>query len=58
MKKETTGYVAGTFQHIGGKGPEADHREWAKILKAKHEAGEHLGTRQIAAYREALGLGE
>lgn len=31
-----------------------DHKGWAKRLKAKHEAGEHLSMLQIKAYREAL----
>lgn len=33
-----------------------DPLAWAKRLKAKHDAGEKLGTYQIFCYRKALGI--
>ena len=33
-----------------------DHKEWAKSLQSRHEAGERLSTQQINAYCEALGI--
>lgn len=31
-----------------------DHKEWAKKLKTRHEAGENLSLVQVQAYQEAL----
>lgn len=50
------GCVAGTFQHIGGHGDRDDHKRWAKVLRAKEEAGEQLSLTQAASWREALGV--
>lgn len=50
------GLIAGSFRHIGGLGPNDDHKEWAKILQVRHESGEHLSMTQIQNYREALGI--
>lgn len=47
------GLVAGTFHPISGR-PDADHKAWAKKLKARHEAGESLSPQQIQMYRSAL----
>lgn len=33
-----------------------DHKAWAKILKARHDAGEKLNINQVRCYRNALGL--
>jgi regulator of protease activity HflC (stomatin/prohibitin superfamily) len=49
------GFIAGTFQHIGGRNS-ADPLEWARVLRVRHEAGEILGSMQVANYRSALGL--
>ena len=35
-----------------------DFKEWAKKLKARHEAGDRLNMIQIEAYQKALGLNE
>ena len=34
---------------------EKDPKEWAHMLRRRHEAGEKLGRHQISAYRQALG---
>lgn len=36
--------------------PKLDPKDWARKLKARHEKGEKLGTHQINAYRQALGM--
>lgn len=36
--------------------PNHDAKGWARILKARHEAGEKLSPVQISMYREALRL--
>ena len=50
------GLVAGTFHHVGGKGPDEDHKEWAKILRVREESGEDLSIVQKDAWRAALGV--
>lgn len=49
------GLIAGCFRHVGGKGPDDDHKEWAKVLKVRELSGEHLSLMQRQAWREALG---
>lgn len=36
--------------------PAVDPKGWALKLKARHERGEKLGSHQVHAYRQALGL--
>jgi len=50
------GLVAGSFHHIGGKGPNEDHREWAKLLRVREESGEVISLTQKQAWRAALGV--
>lgn len=47
VNKEMAKLVKEAFKNDDPKG-------WAKRLKARHEAGEHLSQLQIKAYREAL----
>ena len=47
------GYVAGTWQHVTGN-TGCDSKEWARVLKVRHECGEHLLPIQIEFYRAAL----
>lgn len=54
----TGGLVAGTWRHLGGRGDKDDAKEWAKLLRVRHEAGEILGHCQIEAYRQALGIAQ
>jgi len=42
------------WQHIS-KG-DVDPKEWARVLKVKHESGENLCQAQIDAYRAALDI--
>lgn len=44
--------VAGTWRHISGAN--VDPRDWARVLRVRHESGEYLGVAQIDAYRAAL----
>lgn len=55
LSDSSPGLVAGSFHHIGGR-PNADHKEWARVLRVKHESGESLSLTQIAAYKGALGI--
>ena len=56
LGSKTGGSVAVSFRHIGGLGEGDDHKEWAKILRVRHESGEQLSMTQVTAYREALGI--
>lgn len=49
------GLVAGSFAPISGR-PNADPKDWARVLRVKHESGETLSLYQIEAYKGALGL--
>jgi hypothetical protein len=51
------GFIAGSFQHIGGFGPSDDHKAWAKKLQQRESDGEQLSLTQAQAWREALGVG-
>ena len=42
------------WQHIS-KG-DVDPKEWARVLRVKHESGENLCQAQIDAYRAALDI--
>ena len=42
------------WQHIS-KG-DVDPKEWARVLRVRHESGENLCQAQIDAYRAALGI--
>lgn len=50
--------VAGLVQQIKSavQATKQDPKAWAHKLKRRHESGERLGTHQINAYRQALGL--
>jgi len=43
-----------SWQHIS-KG-DVDPKEWARVLRVRHESGENLCQAQIDAYRAALGI--
>lgn len=49
------GLVAGTFRHIAGNSS-MDPKDWARVLRVRHESGEQLGVMQIRNYRAALNL--
>ena len=53
LKDCRPGLIAGTWRHVGGRG-DMDPKEWAKVLKVKHQCGEQLLPIQIEMYRSAL----
>ncbi|MDH0363451.1 hypothetical protein [Comamonas aquatica] len=48
--------VVGVVKSKLTKLPAVDPKGWALKLKARHERGEKLGSHQVHAYRQALGL--
>jgi hypothetical protein len=42
------------FKAVSQKTNTADHKQWAKKLKGRHDSGEKLSTLQIRFYKEAL----
>lgn len=51
---EVIAAVKDTFQRKDARG----WREWAAVLRRRHEGGEKLTRYQISAYRETLGIGQ